>query len=101
MMATVSTGVYGGPEEAPETTAVLAKGALEADAIGLSYDIPDRRSSRHLSPCRDLFISSPSHSRYQSNENYCLLISIQLQQLSDDTVAGMSIPTRALTDKII
>ena len=50
MMVTGSTGVYGGPEEAPEMTAVLAKGALEADASGLSYDIPDQRTPVHQQP---------------------------------------------------
>ena len=33
--------------------------------------------------------------------DYCLLISIQLEKPSDETVAGVSIPTGALMDKII
>ena len=34
-------------------------------------------------------------------ENYCLLVTIQLQQSSDDTSAGVSVPAGALKDKII
>ena len=41
MMVTGSTGAYGGLEEAPELTLMLAKKEPEVDASGLSYDSPD------------------------------------------------------------
>ena len=100
-MVTRSTGAYGGMEEAPETTPMLAKKEPEIDASGSSYDTPDRRSSRRSSPHRDLFTSSPHRLCCCSSDNYCLFISIQLEKLLDKTTAGMSIPAGALTDKII
>ena len=50
---------------------------------------------------RPMTHSSPRHSRCLSSDNYCLFISIQLEQPSDETTAGVSIPAGALTDKII
>ena len=41
-MATGSTGMYGGSEEALETTTTLAKKEREIDASGSSYDTPDQ-----------------------------------------------------------
>ena len=42
MMATGSTGMYRGLEEAPEMTLTLAKKEPEVETSGLSYDTPDR-----------------------------------------------------------
>ena len=42
MMATGSTGAYGGLEEALEMTLMLAKKEPEVDASGSSYNTPDR-----------------------------------------------------------
>ena len=48
---TGSTGAYRGlGEEALEMTTTLAKKEPEVDASGSSYDTPDQRSSRQLSP---------------------------------------------------
>ena len=42
MMATGSTGTYGGlGKEAPETTTMLAKKEPEVDASGSCYNTPD------------------------------------------------------------
>ena len=69
---------------------------------GASYsDAPDERSSRHSSPRRDSAPSKSHRAHCQPDENYCLLVTIQLQQSSDDTSAGVSVPAGALTDKII
>ena len=40
-MVTGSTGTYGGLEEAPELTMMLAKKEPEVDGSGSSYDTPD------------------------------------------------------------
>ena len=101
METTGSTGVYGGPAETPETATLLAKKEPEVDGGGLSCDTPEGRTSRCSSPRRDLFPSNSHRARCQPDENYCLLITIQLQQSSDDTSAGVSVPAGALTDKII
>ena len=101
MMVTGSTGVYGGLEEAPEMITMLAKMEPEVDASGSSYDTPDRQSSRRSSPRRDLFPSHLHRSCCLSGDTYCLFVSIQLERPSDETTAGVSIPARALTDKII
>ena len=93
--------MYGGPVETPEMATLLAKKEPEVDDGGSSCDTPDGRTSRCSSPRRDLFPSNSDRSRCQPNENYCLLITIQLQQSSDDTSAGVSMPAGALTDKII
>ena len=45
--------------------------------------------------------SNPCHSHCCLSGNYCLLISIQLENPLDKTAAGVSIPTGALMDKII
>ena len=73
----------------------------EVDASGLSYKTPDWQSSQCSSPQRDLFTSNPCHLHCCLSDNYCLLISIQLEKPSDKTAAGVSIPTGALMDKII
>ena len=45
LIVTGSTGMYGGMEEAPELTPMLAKKEPEVDTSGSSYDTPDQRSS--------------------------------------------------------
>ena len=50
---------------------------------------------------RDLFTSSPHRSHCHSSDNYCLFVSIQLEQTSDKIAAGVFVPAGALTDKII
>ena len=101
-MATGSTGTYRSLEgEAPEMTTMLAKKEPEVDASGSSYNTPDWWGSQRLSPQRDLFNSSPCHSPCLSSDSYCLFGSIQVEQPSDETTAGVSVPARALTDKII
>ena len=100
-MATGSTGAYGGLEESPETTPMLVKKEPEVNTSGSSYNTPDWRSSRHSSPPWDLFISTPCCSHCHSSDNYCLFVSIQLEKPSDETAAGESVPTGALTNKII
>ena len=101
METTGSTGAYGGPPETPETATLLAKREPEVDD-GASYcDTPDGRASHHSSPRRDSAPSKLHRARCQPDENYCLLVTIQLQQSSDDTSAGVSVPAGALTDKII
>ena len=101
MEMTGSTGAYGGPPETPETATLLAKREPEVDD-GVSYcDTPDGRASRHSSPQRDSAPSNLHRARCRPDENYCLLVTIQLQQSSDDTSAGVSVPAGALTDKII
>ena len=52
-------------------------------------------------PQWELFTSNLHRTRCQPDENYCLLITIKLQQSPDDTSAGVSVPAGALTDKII
>ena len=93
--------MYGGPVETLETATVLAKKEPEVDNGVLSCDTPDGQSSRHSLPRRDLFPSKSHRAHCQPDENYCLLVTIQLQQSSDDTSAGVSVPAEALTDKII
>ena len=79
---------------------MLAK--REPDDDGSSYcDTPDGRVSHHSSPRRESAPSKSYRARCQPDENYCLLVTIQLQQSSDDTSAGVSVPAGALTDKII
>ena len=97
MEMTGSTGVYGGPSETLETASLLAKKEPEVDDAGLSCDTPDGQTSRRLLPRRDLFPSNSDCTRRQPG----LLVTIQLQQSSDDTSAGVSVPAGALTDKII
>ena len=82
-------------------TTMLAKKEPEVDASGLSYDTPDQRSSQRSSPQQDLFNSSPRHSCCLSSDNYCLSVSIQLEQPLDETTVGVSLPAGALMDKII
>ena len=101
METTGSTGVYGGPSETLKTASLLAKKEPEVDDGGLSCDTLDRRTSRRSLPRRDLFPSNSDCTHRQPSENYCLLVTIQLQQSSDDTSAGVSVPAGALTDKII
>ena len=101
METTGSTGAYGGLVETPETATLLAKKEPEVDDGVLSCDTPNERASRHSSPRRDLFPSKSQRAHCQPDENYCLLVTIQLQQSSDDTSAGVSVPAGALTDKII
>ena len=101
METTGSTGVYGGPAETPETATLLAKKEPEVNGGVLSCDTLDGRTSHCLSPQRDLFPRNSHRTRCQPDKNYCLLITIQLQQSSDDTSAGVSVPAGALTDKII
>ena len=55
MEMTGSTDVYGGPSETLEMASLLAKKEPEVDDRGLSCDTPDGRTSRRLSPRRDLF----------------------------------------------
>ena len=93
--------MYGGPSETLETASLLAKKEPEVDNGRLSCDTPDGRTSRRSSPQRDLFPSNSDRARRQPGKNYCLLVTIQLQQWSDDTSAGVSVPAGALTDKII
>ena len=101
MEMTGSTGAYGGPLETPETATLLAKREPEVDE-GASYcDTPNGRASCHSSPRRDSDPSKSHRAHCQPDEIYCLLVTIQLQQLSDDTSAGVSVPAGALTDKII
>ena len=73
----------------------------EVNASGSSYKTPDWQLSQCSSPQRDLFTSNPCHSHCCLSGNYCLLISIQLENPSDKTAAGVSISTGALMDKII
>ena len=101
MMVTGSTGAYRGLEEALESTPMLAKKEPEVDSSESSYDTPDWWSSWRLSPRQDLFTSNPCSSCCHSSDNYCLLVSIQLEKPSDETAAGVSVPTGALMDKII
>ena len=101
MMATGSTGAYGGLEEAPESTSMLAKKEPEVDASGSSFNSQDWRSSRRSLPWWDLFPSSPRCSCCHSSDSYCLFVSIQLEGPSDEIVVGMSVPAWALMDKII
>ena len=101
MEMTGSTDAYGGLVETPEMATLLAKKEPEVDDGVSSCDIPDERVSRQLSPRRDLFPSKSHRAHCQPNKNYCLLVTIQLQQSSDDTSAGVSVPAGALTDKII
>ena len=101
METTGSTGAYGGLVETPETATLLAKREPKVEDGVSSCDTPDRRASRHSSPRRDLVPSKSHRARCQPDENYCLLVTIQLQQSSDDTSAGVSMPAGALTDKII
>ena len=101
-MVTGSIGAYGGlEEEALETTPMLAKKEPEVDASGSSYDTPDWRSSQWSSPQRDLFTNSLHRSHCLSSDSYCLFVSIQLERPLDETTAGVSIPARALMDKIV
>ena len=101
MEMTGSTGAYGGLVETPETATLLAKMEPEVEDGVSSCDTPDERASRHSSPRRDLFPSKSHRAHCQPDEHYCLLVTIQLQQSSDDTSAGVSVPAGALTDKII
>ena len=101
METTGSTGAYGGLVETPETATLLAKKEPEVEDGVSSCDTPDERASRHSLPRRDLFPSKSHRARCQPDEHYCLLVTIQLQQSSDDTSAGVSVPAGALTDKII
>ena len=101
METTGSTGTYRGLVETPETATLLAKKEPEVDDRVSSCDIPDERVSRQSSPRQDLFPSKLHRAFCQPDEKYCLLVTIQLQQLSDDTSAGVSVPAGGLTDKII
>ena len=101
MEMTGSTGVYGGPSETLEMASLLARKEPEVDDGGLSCDTLDGRTSRRSSPRRDLFPSNSDRAHRQPGENCCLLVTIQLQQSSDDTSAGVSVPAGTLTDKII
>ena len=89
--------MYRGPSDTPEMATVLAKNETEGEASGSSYDTPTDEVVVAHRPMS----SSLCHSCCHSDKNYCLLISIQLQQSLDDTSAGVSVPTRALTDRII
>ena len=92
--------MYRGTKGAPETILTLSKKEPLCKVLtGSSYDTLDRADDHKPSPQRGLF-SSNLH-RAHHHDHYCLFVSVQLEHLLDETAAGVSVPSCAMTDKII
>ena len=95
-MATGSIGMYRGVEDTPETTRMLAKEEVENNHL---YDNSDCKDSPDCSWTSKGTPHSSPHCMWNW-EKYCLIVSIHLESLMDETAVGVTILACALTENI-